>query len=94
MGLKLSSSDMEERLKSLPNWWIASEKLQRSFVFRDFKHAMAFVNQVAELAESINHHPDIYISYSRVQFELSTHEVGGLTQKDFQLAALINGLMF
>ena len=68
------------------------KKIVREFMFKDFKEAMAFVNKVAAVAESENHHPDIYIFYNRVRLELSTHETGGLSENDFTLAKKINEL--
>jgi 4a-hydroxytetrahydrobiopterin dehydratase len=63
--------------------------IHKRFTFGNFKEAMAFVNQVAELAESADHHPDILVNYKRVTLTLSTHSAGGLTQKDFDLASHI-----
>lgn len=76
--------------------WLASEgepkKISKDFKFKDFKEAMDFVNKVAELAESEGHHPDIRISYNRVQIEMWTHAANGLTENDFILAAKIDAL--
>lgn len=66
------------------------KKITKKFKFKNFKEAMAFINKVAELAESEGHHPDIFIFYNRVKFELSTHAIGGLSENDFILAAKIN----
>ncbi|MEK6911602.1 MAG: 4a-hydroxytetrahydrobiopterin dehydratase, partial [Candidatus Thermoplasmatota archaeon] len=59
---------------------------------RDFKEAMAFLNRVAELAETANHHPDIWNSWNRVKLSLTTHDAGGLTERDFKLAKKIDAL--
>lgn len=75
-----------------PNWQLREQKLYRDFKFKDFGEAMSFVNQVAGAADEANHHPDISISYNRVTLELSTHDVGGLSKKDFKLAAKIDKL--
>jgi 4a-hydroxytetrahydrobiopterin dehydratase len=83
---KLSPSEAKSRLAALPNWAIESGELVRTFQFADFRAAMAFVNEVAELAESAGHHPDIDIRYNRVRLALVTHDAGGLTAKDFELA--------
>lgn len=64
----------------------------RRFRFPSFKEAITFVNQVAELAEEANHHPDILINYNRVTLTLTTHDEGGLTRRDFALATKINQL--
>ncbi len=87
----------EERAKELnpeiPLWILTEKTISREFKFADFNHAMQFVNGVAELAAKENHHPDIYISYSKVRLELSTHKIGGLSINDFILAAQIDWLM-
>ena len=100
----LSKSREEELLVQVPEWKllrrpathadpIGVHKLQRKFKFKNFVEAMEFVNKVADLAESEGHHPDIAIVYSRVTLELFTHEVGGLSENDFILAAKINQLL-
>ena len=83
----LSPDAAQARLTELPGWQIQSGELVRTFEFKDFAAAIRFVNQVAELAERANHHPDIDIRYSRVRLALVTHSAGGLTEKDFGLAA-------
>lgn len=65
------------------------EKIHREFVFKDFIEAIEFVNNVAELAEKEDHHPDIHISYKKVTIELWTHAIGGLSENDFILASKI-----
>ncbi len=81
-------------MKYAPGWAASpdSKKITREFTLKDFKEAMAFVNKVADIAESEGHHPDIYIFYNTIKFELSTHAVGGLSENDFILAAKINQL--
>ena len=80
-------------LKYTPGWTSPDgKKIVCEFKFNDFKEAMAFVNKVADIAESEGHHPDMYIFYSMVRFELSTHAIGGLSENDFILAAKINAL--
>ena len=68
------------------------DQIERLFVFENFVDAMIFVNKVAEIAEEDSHHPDIRILYNRVTFTLSTHDAGGLTQKDFQMAHRIDSV--
>jgi 4a-hydroxytetrahydrobiopterin dehydratase len=82
----LSSADVNSRLKSVPEWKVESGELVRTFQFRDFLGSMAFVNKVADLAEEAGHHPDIDIRYNKVRLALVTHDAGGLTAKDFDLA--------
>ena len=68
------------------------ESISADFKFKNFKEAMAFVNKVAVIAESEGHHPDIYIYYSRVKLELTTHAIGGLSINDFILASKIDAI--
>ncbi len=67
-----------------------THKLTRQFKFKNFKEAIAFVNKVADLAEAEGHHPDIKIVYNKVQLDLFTHAVGGLSENDFIMASKIN----
>lgn len=81
-------------LNQVEGWHLgeAPMRISRRFTFADFVGAMAFVNRVAELAEAEGHHPDIAIHYNRVDFDIWTHAVQGLTESDFILAAKINAL--
>lgn len=67
-------------------WAIQDGSLHKSFRFHDFRAAFAFMSRIAETAETMNHHPDWRNVYNRVQVTLSTHDAGGLTELDFQLA--------
>jgi len=89
---KLTEADIKAKLETLPEWTEVGGEIQRTFEFGDFVEAMAFVNKVAEAAESRQHHPDILIRYNRVMLTLSTHDAGGITDKDFDLAAHCDGL--
>jgi len=91
--LKLSRRSARAKAAKLGNWTLKGNDIARSFRFLDFADAMRFVNRVARLAEAANHHPDITISYNRVRLTLTTHDEGGLTEKDFKLANKINKLM-
>ena len=74
-------------------WERDGDAITREFELRDFAAAMAFVNQVAEMAEGANHHPDILLhSWNRVRLTLSTHSEGGITQADLDLAHAVDGL--
>jgi 4a-hydroxytetrahydrobiopterin dehydratase len=73
----------------IPDWNLEGGNLVRTFVFTDFREAMSFVNSVAALAERAGHHPDIDIRYNKVRLALSSHDAGGITEKDFALAAEI-----
>jgi 4a-hydroxytetrahydrobiopterin dehydratase len=87
--MRLSKSEIQERLRTLNGWKLDDDEIEKEFKFADFKEAMAFVNLVAEAAETANHHPDIEISYNKVEMSLSTHSEGGVTEKDLDLAAKI-----
>jgi 4a-hydroxytetrahydrobiopterin dehydratase len=87
---RLSDSEIEERLQGLPGWERAGSEIRKEYRHADFKSAMAFVNRVADLAEAADHHPDILVSYSRVTLTLTSHDSGGLTERDFRLAARID----
>ncbi|HEY5330185.1 MAG TPA: 4a-hydroxytetrahydrobiopterin dehydratase [Acidobacteriaceae bacterium] len=84
---KLDAGELEQALKSAPAWGLAGGKLQREWTFKDFVAAMKFVNRVAEIAEEAGHHPDIDIRYNRVTLGLVTHDAGGITAKDAEMAA-------
>ena len=90
--LKLRDAEIEARLETLPEWSQPGEEIQRTFRFDDFVQAMTFVERVAERAEAVQHHPDILIRYSRVTLSLSTHDAGGITEKDFDFAAAADAL--
>ncbi len=79
--------------KLAPGWQvIQDEKIQKKFPFENFKRGMAFVQEIAVIAEQENHHPDICIHYTEVLVELSTHAIGGLSENDFIMAAKIDEL--
>jgi 4a-hydroxytetrahydrobiopterin dehydratase len=82
----LSADETRSRLDKLPNWKIEEGMLVKTFQFKDFRSALHFVNRLGELAEIAGHHPDIDIRYNRVRLSLTTHDAGGLTEKDFDLA--------
>jgi 4a-hydroxytetrahydrobiopterin dehydratase len=88
----LSADAAQSRLAQLPGWQIESGELVRTFEFKDFVASLKFVNHVGELAEKAGHHPDIDIRYNRVRLALVTHSAGGLTGKDFDLAAQAQSL--
>jgi 4a-hydroxytetrahydrobiopterin dehydratase len=83
----LSEEQAASRLKSLPEWEIKNGELVRTYKFEDFRASLRFVNKVGDLAEAAGHHPDIDIRYNKVRLALVTHDAGGLTNKDFDLAA-------
>jgi len=89
----LSHGEAVELAKETPQWTLKDGAIEREFRFKDFRTAIAFVNQVGDLAEEEGHHPDICIYYSRVRLELSTHKINGLSRNDFILAAKIDRLL-
>jgi 4a-hydroxytetrahydrobiopterin dehydratase len=86
---RLSDDEIATRLAALDGWERVGDVICRQFSFPDFKAAMAFANRVAALAEELNHHPDILIEYDTVTLTLISHDVGGLSERDFRLAARI-----
>ena len=86
----LSPEQAEKARREVPSWSLEGTAIKREFQFKDFREAMAFVNKVAEVAESQGHHPDIFISYKTVRLTLTTHKIGGLSQNDFIVAARID----
>ena len=88
----LLEEEIARRLAETPQWRRQEKEIQRKFKFQNFLESMKFVNQVAELAEKIDHHPDILIQWNRVTLTLSTHSAGGLTVLDFELAKRIDSL--
>jgi 4a-hydroxytetrahydrobiopterin dehydratase len=90
MAELLSDIEIQRDLGSLQGWSRKGDVLTRTYQFRNFSQSMEFVNRVAELAESANHHPDIDIRYSKVTLTLSTHDAGGITANDVNLARMID----
>ena len=90
MSSKLDETDLTAAVAILPNWNLEHGELVRSIRFVDFKQAMEFVNRIAAFAEGANHHPDIDIRYNCVRLALVTHDSGGITQLDIDLATLID----
>lgn len=89
---KLEDDAIEARLGEIPHWKLSDGKLSRTFVFPDFVEAFGFMTKVALVAEADNHHPDWSNVYNRVVISLNTHDVGGISERDFALAAAINAL--
>ena len=86
---QLSEAEISARLKALPEWTYGNNAISKQYRFKDFMAAIGFINRIAPLAEATDHHPDIFINYSRVTFSCSTHSEGGVTEKDFALAGQI-----
>ena len=94
--LPLTKSQIQQYLQQTHGWEFLdgkTQKVKRKFTFKDFKEALDFINKVGELAESENHHPNIFLhNYKKVDITLSTHAIGGLSSNDFIMAAKINNL--
>jgi len=89
----LGEAEIQQRLAAAGEWRRDGRAIVREWKFEDFGQAIAFVNRVADAAETVNHHPDIHVhGWNRVRLELSTHSQGGLTQADFDMAARIDEL--
>jgi 4a-hydroxytetrahydrobiopterin dehydratase len=86
----LSDAEARKRLSSLKGWQIDGDRLRKRYTLDSFPAAIAFVSRVAELAEAADHPPDILIEYKHVTLTLTTHDSGGLTARDFSLAARID----
>jgi 4a-hydroxytetrahydrobiopterin dehydratase len=95
MPKRLTDAERGALSQTLPGWSPVAgrEAIERNFQFRDFNEAWGFMNRVALLAESQNHHPDWSNVWNRVRIELSTHDAGGLTDNDVKLATAINALL-
>ena len=90
---KLTATQIDMELKNIPDWKINSNgEIEKTFGFTGFPQSLLFVNSVGLLAESKNHHPDILIKWNKVKLSLITHDSGGLTAKDFELAKFANAL--
>ena len=90
---QLNSKQIKAALPAVAAWTKRSAEVSRTYQFKDFIAAMKFVNKVAKLAEAAAHHPDIDIRWNKVTLALTTHSEGGLTQKDFNLAAKCDALV-
>jgi len=86
---KLNPSDLERALRELPGWEIQNDELRKRYEHNSFAESIVFVNAVANAAELMNHHPDIDIRYSKVAIALTTHDQGGITERDVALARTI-----
>jgi len=86
---KLSEAQLEQQLATLSDWELADGKLHRRLVFKDFVEAFEFMGRVARIAEDMNHHPEWSNVYNRVVVDLVTHDAGGITELDFELASRV-----
>jgi 4a-hydroxytetrahydrobiopterin dehydratase len=91
--MKLSEEEIQTRLAGHPAWSLENGKLRRTVTFRSFVEAFGFISQLALWAEKLNHHPELHNVYNRVTIELTTHDAGGITARDFALAEKIDALL-
>ncbi len=89
---KLSDEEIETALAGLNDWKTEGVNLKKRLEFENFAEALSFVNQVGAIAEQRDHHPDISFGWGYAEFSITTHDTGGLTQNDFDLAAAIENI--
>lgn len=93
MSELLEKGDLKDSLKKCPEWEIEKNSITRSFEFEEFMDGIDFVNNVGEIAEEAQHYPDITIKYTKVTLKLTTHDVGGVTELDIELAQRVDNLV-
>jgi len=92
MSQKLSESEIQKALDDLPGWQVAGGKLHREYRFPDFIHAFGFMATSAIAIEKVNHHPEWFNVYNRVTVDLVTHDAGGITSRDVELAGKLEAI--
>ena len=91
--MRLSQTDIDEELKNLPGWSVVNEKLHKEFQFDSFNQAFGFMTRAAMEIEKMNHHPEWFNVYNKITIELTTHDAGGITKNDVNLAKILNSLV-
>jgi 4a-hydroxytetrahydrobiopterin dehydratase len=91
-GGVLGPDELAKRLQELSGWTLEDGKLVKSYAFPDFVAAVRFVDRLTPIAEAQNHHPDLLVGWGKVAVQLSSHDVGGITARDFRLAAALDAL--
>ena len=89
---KMAAAEIAGKIADLKTWTTDDEKLKKRFAFENFADALDFVNKVGAIAENLDHHPDIIFGWGYAEFEITTHDAGGLTHNDFDLAKAIEEL--
>ncbi len=89
---RLTQEDIDEKLKNLPGWSVVNEKLHKEFLFDTFNQAFGFMTRAAMEIEKMNHHPEWFNVYNKITVELTTHDAGGITENDINLAGILNSL--
>ena len=90
--MRMSQTDIDEKLESLPGWSVVNEKLHKEFQFDSFNQAFGFMTRAAMEIEKMNHHPEWFNVYNRITIDLTTHDAGGITKNDVNLARILNYL--
>jgi 4a-hydroxytetrahydrobiopterin dehydratase len=90
---KLDGDELRFRMRDLEGWKLLGDAIHKDFTFRGFRAAIAFVDRIAEQASGMGHHPDLEIHFNRVVVSLSTHDAGGVTEKDVELAQKIEAVV-
>ena len=90
--MRLTAEDIEQELKNLPGWSVVNEKLHREIEFESFNQAFGFMTRAAMEIEKMNHHPEWFNVYNRLVIDLMTHDAGGITRNDINLARILNSL--
>ena len=87
---KLAAEEIEANLSGLTDWTAANDKLARKFAFGNFAESLEFVNKIGAIAEGMDHHPDILFGWGYAEVFITTHDAGGITERDFELARKID----
>ena len=90
---KLTEIEISKKIKNFPNWTYQHKSIQASFKFNDFKDTFFVMKEIALMAEKINHHPNWSNIYNVLNVRLTTHDAGGVTDKDFELAKMIDAVI-
>lgn len=90
---KMTDEEIQAALRSAPGWGYIDGRLRSQFQTFNFANGVAFVNQIGKVADDLNHHPDVLLTYPRVTIDIYTHDVGGITEFDFELARRISALV-
>lgn len=90
--MRLSQTEIDEELKNLSGWNVENEKLHKEFQFDSFNQAFGFMTRAAMEIEKMNHHPEWFNVYDKITIELTTHDAGGITKNDINLAKILNSL--
>ena len=88
----LNIDEINVHLTNLTGWSLNGDVIEKEWVFKDFKEALLFINKIGDIAEKHNHHPELFNVYSKVKLRFNTHDEGGITKKDINIATEINSI--